>query len=88
MDGAAVTVVGLTELTRGNGPDQGYIIESKDGETSVTRCNGRVITTLAADGQPATTMQGTWVKVSGTGRYEGITGTGSYTGRSSPLRST
>jgi len=80
MDGAAVTQISLTEMTQGNGPDQGYIIEAKDGEIAVTRYSRRVKTTLA-DGKPVTTVEGTWTKVSGTGRYDGITGAGTYTGR-------
>ena len=81
MDGAEVRQVSLTELTQGSGPDQGYIIESKGGETSITRYTGSVKTVPTAEGKPSTTFEGTWTKVGGSGRYAGMTGAGSYTGR-------
>jgi hypothetical protein len=81
MDGAVVTQVSLTELTQGSGPDQGYIVESKDGETSSTRYTGSVKTVPGPDGQPLTTFEGTWTKLGGSGRYAGVTGAGRYRGR-------
>jgi hypothetical protein len=32
------------------------------------------------DGQPMTSFSGTWKKLSGTGKYEGIQGQGTYSG--------
>ena len=81
MDGAEVTQVTLTELRQGNGPDQGYIIETKDGETVATRYTGSVKTVPAPDGKAVTTFEGTWTKLGGSGRYAGITGAGGYRGR-------
>ena len=42
--------------------------------------SGKVTTTLSPDKTPITTFQGTWNKVKGTGRYQGITGSGNYKG--------
>jgi hypothetical protein len=81
MNGATVTSVEIADLTQGNGQHQGYVTFAKDGETSVSRWNGRVSTTLSADKQPITTFEGTWTKVGGTGRYEGVSGKGRYKGR-------
>ena len=81
MDGATVTLVSLTELTQGSGPDQGYLFESKDGETSATRYTGSVKTVPGSDGKPVTTFEGTWTKLGGSGRVAGATGRGRYHGR-------
>lgn len=81
MNGAGATSIEIADLTQGNGPHQGYVTFSKDGERSVNRWNGKVTTTLSADNQPVTTFEGTWTKLSGTGRYEGVTGNGRYKGR-------
>jgi hypothetical protein len=81
MNGAGVTSIEIADLTQGNGQHQGYVTFAKDGETSVSRWNGRVSTTLSGDKQPITTFEGTWTKVGGTGRYEGVAGSGRYKGR-------
>jgi hypothetical protein len=81
MPGAEVINREIADLTQGNGPHQGYITEIKGADTSVTRWQGQVTTTLGADQKPATRFEGKWTKVSGTGRYEGVTGNGTYTGR-------
>lgn len=82
MDGAQVTSIEIADLVQGNGPHQGYITFSKDGETARSRWSGKVKTVLAADGKtPVTTFEGTWTKLSGTGTYEGASGTGRYRGR-------
>ena len=81
MNGAGATNIEIADLTQGNGQHQGYVTFAKDGETSVTRWNGRVSTTLSPSKQPITTFEGTWTKVGGTGRYEGVAGKGRYKGR-------
>jgi hypothetical protein len=48
-----------------------------------------VSTTLAPDKTPHTTFAGTWTYVSGTGKYQGIRGGGTYQGHfSSPTEYT
>lgn len=81
MDGAEVINRQIADLTQGNGPQQGYITEIQGADTSVTRYQGKVVTTLGPDQKPITRFEGTWSKLEGTGQYEGVTGTGSYKGR-------
>ncbi len=81
MEGAQVINREIADLIQGNGPHQGYIVEIKGADTSVTRYQGKVITTLGPDQKPATRFEGTWSKLSGTGKYQGFSGAGSYQGR-------
>ena len=81
MNGAGATNVEIADLTQGNGPHQGYVTFAKDGEKTVNRWNGRITTKLSGDKKPITTFEGTWTKVGGTGRYEGVSGQGRYKGR-------
>ena len=81
MDGAVVINRQIADLTQGNGPQQGYITEIHGADTTVTRYQGKVVTTLGADQKPSTRFEGTWSKLSGTGQYEGVTGAGSYKGK-------
>ena len=81
MAGGEVINREIADLTQGNGPHQGYLTEVKGADTTVTRWQGRVTTTLGSDQKPATRFEGTWTKVSGTGRYAGVSGSGRYTGR-------
>ena len=81
MHGATATLVEIADLTQGNGAHQGYVTFLKDGERTVNRWNGKVTTTLSSDNQPVTTFEGTWTKIGGTGRYDGVTGSGRYKGR-------
>jgi hypothetical protein len=81
MDGARVISREIADLTQGNGPHQGYITEILGADTSVTRYQGKVVTTPGPDQKPRTSFQGTWSKVSGTGKYAGVSGAGSYKGR-------
>jgi hypothetical protein len=81
MDGAAVTIVEVADLTQGNGAHQGYVTFAKGDETTLNRFNGRISTKLSAQKQPITTFKGSWTKISGTGRYAGVSGSGRYQGR-------
>ena len=81
MDKGKVTNFEFADLTQGNGPQQGYISMSQDADTMISKWSGKVTTTLTPDKTPITTMEGTWIKVSGTGRYENGKGKGTYKGR-------
>jgi hypothetical protein len=81
MGGAEVISREIADLTQGNGPHQGYITEILGADTTVTRWQGKVTTTLGPDQRPITRFEGTWSKLKGTGQYEGVTGAGSYRGR-------
>ncbi|MBA3316945.1 MAG: hypothetical protein H0T50_02500 [Gemmatimonadales bacterium] len=81
MPGASVVNVETHDLIRGNGPHQGYSTFALGPDTTVSKWNGKVTTVLGADQRPITTFEGTWTKSSGTGRYAGASGHGSYKGR-------
>ncbi len=80
MPGFSDNVKELAELTRGNGPQNGYVTFSNGQDSVVTKYTGQVTTTMKDDNTPNTTMQGKWQYVSGTGKYQGIKGDGSYKG--------
>ncbi len=80
MDGATAISREIADLTQGNGPHQGYITDILGSDTTVTRWQGKVTTTLGPDQKPITRFEGTWSKLKGTGQYDGVTGTGSYRG--------
>jgi hypothetical protein len=79
MDGALVVNNNFSDIVKGNGPHQGYIIISKDGNTTVAKWEGKVTTVLSGD-KPKTTMEGTFTYISGTGKYANIQGGGKYKG--------
>jgi hypothetical protein len=81
MDQAQVANTETADLAQGSGPHQGYVIFSAGGDRTVNRWQGKITTVLGADKQPVTTFQGSWTKLSGTGRYAGIKGQGTYRGR-------
>jgi hypothetical protein len=80
MDKGNVTNFEFGDLTRGNGPQQGYISMSQGADTLISKWTGKVTTTLSPDKTPITTMEGTWTKVMGTGRYGDARGKGTYKG--------
>jgi hypothetical protein len=81
MDGAQVINREIADLTQGNGRHQGYVTEIKGADTATARWQGKVVTTLGPDQKPATSFEGTWTMLSGTGKYQGVTGDGWYKGR-------
>jgi len=81
MDRANVTSLEFGDLVQGNGTHQGYITFSQGGDTVISKWNGKVTTTLSPDKTPKTSFAGTWTQVKGTGRYQDITGRGTYQGR-------
>ena len=81
MDGAATANTETADLTQGNGPHEGYVIFSGGGDRTVNKWRGKITTVLGAGQQPITTFEGSWTKLSGTGRYAGVKGQGTYRGR-------
>ena len=71
------------DYTNGSGPFQGYCIFTfEDGSTKIYKAQG---TTTALPGE-VSTFKATYTYIKGTGRFEGIQGTGSFTGkRTAPL---
>jgi hypothetical protein len=80
MDKGKVTNFEFADLIQGNGPQQGYISMSQGADTVISKWSGKVTTVLSADKTPVTTMQGTWTKAKGTGRYADASGKGTYKG--------
>jgi hypothetical protein len=73
----------LFDYTNGSGPFQAYnLLTYEDGSTKISKVQGR--TTAQASG--VSTFGGTYTFIKGTGRFEGIQGTASFTGkRTAPL---
>jgi hypothetical protein len=67
------------DLHQGNGPHQGYVIFNKGSDQLIVKFEGNVTTTMK-DGQPNTTMKGSYAVVSATGALAGSQGEGSYSG--------
>lgn len=81
MSGADVTTREIADLIQGNGVHRGYLSLGKGADSTVSQWQGKVVTTLGADHQPSTNFEGTWTMMRGTGKYDGVSGVGSYKGR-------
>jgi hypothetical protein len=79
LDGFSVIERGIADLRQGNGPQQGYVIFSKGSDQQIVRYEG-LVTTTVKDGQPNTTMKGTYEIVNATGALAGTKGAGTYAG--------
>jgi len=89
MADGQVTNVDMGDLVQGNGPHQGYFTVSDKRGSATSRWRGKVSTTLGPQRAPRTAFSGTWTYVSGTGKYLGIRGGGTYRGHfSSPTEYT
>jgi hypothetical protein len=81
MDGADVTSADTASLVNGTGSHHGYLTMSKGGDKVTFKWGGQVTTTVGEDKKPSSTFQGTWTAVGGAGKYDGVSGSGSYQGR-------
>ena len=76
---AAYSVQFMFDYVNGSGLHSGYCMTTwKDGSTTVVKVEG---TTMATQGGKISLFEGTYTYVKGTGRYAGINGGGSYTGK-------
>ena len=76
---ATTTAQSTFDSMQGSGTHQGYAqYVFEDGSTYVAKYQG---TSKSADGGKTATFEGTFDYVSGTGRFEGIKGNGSYNGK-------
>ena len=82
MDGAQVVNISFGDLVKGNGLHQGYVKLAKKDDTVFAKWEGKVTTTLSAEGTPITAFEGTLSYVKGTGKFENIQGSGTYKGKS------
>jgi len=78
MDGAQIVQVGFSDLIKGNGHHKGYNKMYQNGDAVFSKFEGKTTTTLSPEGEPITTMEGTYTVVRGTGKYENIQGNGIY----------
>ena len=81
MDGAQVININFSDVIKGNGDHQGYIILAKNSDTTFAKYNGHVSTTMSPDNIPITSFEGTFSYIGGKGKFAGITGTGTYSGK-------
>jgi len=72
-----ITYWGTADLIAGNGAQRGYFVnEHSDGDRDFGTFEGRIAT---PGGQ--VTIEGAWNFTGGTGKFKGLTGSGSYKGR-------
>lgn len=80
MDGAQTTNMGFSDLTKGNGPHEGYIQFVKGDNGTMGQWRGKVTTVMSPEGTPVTTFEGNYRYISGNGEFENIKGAGTYRG--------
>ena len=74
-----------TDQTEGSGSHKGYfILILQGGEQTYGTFDGKHKTVTKDDGSWASTWEGTYRYIAGTGKYKNIKGTGTYRGRASP----
>jgi hypothetical protein len=79
FDDGRIEVKDVIDITNGNGTQSGYIIFSKNGERTVSKLSGKVVTVMAPDGKtPMTTVEGTFEQVFGTNLYGTVKPSGEY----------
>lgn len=75
--GSTVTYWGLADLQAGSGSQRGYYVnERADGDRDWGTFEGKI----TASGEQVT-LEGTWTFAGATGKFNGISGGGSYRGR-------
>jgi hypothetical protein len=80
LAGARVTNVDTAAMVNGNGTHSGLVTFTEGTSKVVKRFSGTTTTKMAGD-KPESTIKGSWTIMSGTGKYAGITGSGTYAGR-------
>ncbi len=74
---AAISYYGMADLTDGSGPQKGYFHNVRaDGEQDWGSFEGKVTTS----GEEVT-LEGSWQFIGGTGKFQSISGSGTYKGR-------
>ena len=82
LDNADVKVVGVSDYTAGSGEHWGYrMVTLPDGDQTFASYEGTTVTVAGEEGNPKTTFSGKWWYTSGTGKFKGIRGSGTYSGR-------
>jgi hypothetical protein len=79
MDGAQAENSSFSDLVLGNGPHNGYLTLTVDGNSVFVAWKGTV-TTVPGEKEPLISFAGTYIWTGGTGEYAKITGSGTYKG--------
>jgi len=78
-------VATFADFTAGNGPHRGYFaVTHPSGDKTFTTYEGIAKATPKPGGPPDVTFEGKWSYVGGTGKFEGISGGGTYKGGGTP----
>ncbi len=76
-NGSKITYWGVADLVGGSGKQRGYFVnERADGDRDIGTFEGKI---TSAGSQ--VTLEGTYTHTGGTGRFQGLTGGGTYKGR-------
>jgi hypothetical protein len=79
------TVVALSDYVAGSGLHRGYFaIKHPNGDSTFTSYEGATKATPRAGGPPDVMFEGTWQYLGGTGKFDGISGGGTYKGGVTP----
>ncbi len=81
MDGAQIVNMSHSDLTQGNGVNQGYVRFAKGGDTTFAEWQGKITTNVMTEGDPVTSLEGTYTYIKGTGSFENIKGEGTFNGK-------
>ena len=80
MGGAKVFNTAFSDVIKGNGNHHGYVVFAKSSDTTIAKWQGMVTTTSISEDKSVTQMEGTFTYIYGTGKYKGISGSGTYKG--------
>ncbi len=80
MDGAQIVNMSHSDLIQGNGVNQGYVRFTKGGDTTFAKWQGKITTKVMPEGNPVTSLEGTYIYIKGTGSFENIKGEGTFKG--------
>ena len=78
LDGATIVLADTVVLDKGDGPQVGNITLANDKGSITSELHGTVKTVMV-DGQPRVSTSGTYKTVGGTGIFAGASGHGTYT---------
>ncbi len=82
---AQVSVLAISDLVAGNGANRGYrAVTAADGDKTFAGYEGTTKTAMKAGGPPDVTFEGKWWFIGGTGKFSGLTGSGTYRGQLTP----
>lgn len=80
MDGATAVNCSYSDLTKGSGSHQGYLIMAAGADSAFAKWGGTVTTKMNPEGPPTITFKGSFTWQGGAGKYAGISGQGTYSG--------